>query len=200
VASYVAASKLNPRWSQPYRGRAAALTAAGEPAKAIEALEAGLAATSNAADIALDLGAAYDRGGRWNDAIALAERMLERNPGDVRFANNLAMLLANHRSDAASLERAATLAEQFKDSPNAAFLDTYGWVLFRRGKYAEAVAVLQKAADQVPEVAELRYHLGMAQYKAGMREQARANLKRATTGGQSYFGLDEARSVLAQLN
>jgi Flp pilus assembly protein TadD len=199
VPSYVAASKLAPRWSQPYRGRATALEAGGQSAQAIEALEAGLAATDYSLDIAFDLGAMYERTGRADDAIALFEKVSQRNPNDPRATNNLAMLLANHRSDAASLERASSLAAQFKDSDNAALLDTYGWVLYRRGQFTEAVTVLQKAADKMPQAAELRYHLGMAQLKAGMKEDARSNLQKAVEAGQSFVGLDEARSALAGL-
>ena len=83
-----------------------------------------------------------------DDAIAVYEGMLERDPNNLVAANNLAMLLANNRTDAASLERAEKLTEQFAKTDNPAFLDTYGWVLYKRGRYAEAVAVLEKAVAQ----------------------------------------------------
>jgi cellulose synthase operon protein C len=79
--------------------------------------------------------------------------------GEDGAANNLAMLLVTHRNDTKSLQRAATLAERFATSEVPGLIDTYGWVKFKRGEYAEAVRRLQRAVDKAPESPELRYHL-----------------------------------------
>jgi len=59
---------------------------------------------------------------------------LEQRPDDIVVTNNLAMLLATHRGDPASLARAGMLAERFAGSDNPAFLDTYGGGLYRLGR------------------------------------------------------------------
>jgi len=109
------------------------------------------------------------------------------------------MLIATHRSDSASLERAEKLTERFANSDNPAFLDTYGWVLYKRGRYAEAIVPLEKAVAKVPQSQELRYHLGMAQMKAGRVADARKSLETAVQGEQVYPGIEEAREVLKGL-
>jgi Flp pilus assembly protein TadD len=55
---------------------------------------------------------------------------------------------------------------------NMAYRDSLGWVLFRQGKYAEAVAELEKAAaDKKPDGAVLD-HLGDAYQKADRHDKA----------------------------
>ena len=55
---------------------------------------------------------------------------------------------------------------------NMAYRDSLGWVLFRLGKYAEAVAELEKAAaDKKPDGAVLD-HLGDAYQKANRQDKA----------------------------
>jgi Tfp pilus assembly protein PilF len=109
------------------------------------------------------------------------------------------MLLVTTRSDAASLDRAAQIAEPFSKSENPAFLDTWGWVQYKRGRYAEAVAALEAAVARAPDAQEIRYHLGMAQLKAGKSAEARKNLEAAVQGDPTYLGADEARAALKGL-
>ena len=52
------------------------------------------------------------------------------------------------------------------NDPN--YLDTKGWVLFRAGKFDEAVTLLQTASAAQPENAEIRDHLDQAR-KASVR-------------------------------
>jgi tetratricopeptide (TPR) repeat protein len=196
-ASYGAAAKLQPTWPQPYRGQAGALVAAGKTDRAIEVLKGALGTTGNSSEIAVDLGALYTNVGRTDDAIAVYERVLQRDPNNLVVANNLAMLLVSNRGDAASLERAGKLTERFANSDNPAFLDTHGWVLYKLGRYLDAIVPLARAVARAPQAQEIRYHLGMAQLKAGKAADARKSLEDAVNGDQDYPGKDEARSALA---
>jgi predicted Zn-dependent protease len=109
------------------------------------------------------------------------------------------MLLVTYRSDQASLDRARALTNRFASSRNAQFLDTRGWVLYKRGEYADAVSALQKAVDQSPQAPELRYHLAMAQLKSGARDAARSNLEQSLKSNGGFSGTDEAKKTLASL-
>jgi Flp pilus assembly protein TadD len=71
--------------------------------------------------------------------------------------------------------------------------------LFRIGRNDEALVVLASATEKAPESPELRYHLGMAQLKAGQQDEARANLKLAVASDRSFRGIDGARAALATL-
>jgi tetratricopeptide (TPR) repeat protein len=62
--------------------------------------------------------------------------------------------------------------------------DSYGWLLYRQGKYQEAVTVLTKALDSVPaslevegSLQEMYYHLGAAYHRVGRYAEARKMLE-----------------------
>ncbi|MDB6092159.1 MAG: uncharacterized protein JWN85_4943 [Gammaproteobacteria bacterium] len=141
------------------------------------------------------------KGNGIDEAIARYDALYKSDPRVQQVAaNNLAMLLVTYKTDQVSLDRARDLTSSFGTSKNSAFLDTSGWVHFKRREYRDAVAVLERAADRSPDSKVIRYHLGMAQLQVGEREQARTNLERALSGSATFTGSDEARVVLASLN
>jgi predicted Zn-dependent protease len=145
-----------------------------------------------------ELAALYERMGRTDDAIQQYEQLYAKNPASVVAANNLAMMLVTYRSDPKSFERAAVLSQPFANADNAALLDTYGWVLFKQGKTAEAVVVLQRAVGRAPDSPSLLYHLGMAQLAAGQEGPGRKNIESAIASNALFPGLEEARAVLTR--
>ncbi len=197
--SFAQASERAPGDFRPYQGLASAELAQGRRDAAIAILERGATATGGAPQIVTDLATLLEQAGRPDAAITRYETLLAGDPRNDVAANNLAMLLVTYRKDAGSLARATALAARFKDSTNPALLDTYGWVLHANGHHDDAVAVLQKAVDQAPNVPILQYHLGMAQFEAGQQEEARASLQAALTGQPQYNGVQEARAALAGL-
>jgi tetratricopeptide (TPR) repeat protein len=200
ATSYERATKIQPAWVQAYRGQASALVAAGQVERAIEVLGNALAPTGDALIILADLSALNAKAGRPDEAIRALEDALARAPNDMLVANNLAMLLANHRAgDPRSMERAISLASRFADSQDPILLDTYGWVLHRAGRSAEAVPLLQKAVAQAPQVSEYQYHLGMALLVSGDRAAARTLLEAAVRDGGQFEGAAEARKALGGL-
>ncbi len=114
-------------------------------------------------------------------------------------ANNLAMLLVTYKTDRASLDRARDLAAGFVSSNDGGLLDTNGWVHFKRSENAEALPVLQRAAERSPDSKEIRYHLAMAELRAGLTERARDDLQTALSGTAKFSGSEEARAQLAAL-
>jgi predicted Zn-dependent protease len=198
--SFAAAVALAPTDWQAYRGQAVAELARGNVDAAISVFRQGIAATKGAPPLVVDLATLLEQQGRPAEAIAEYEAMLAADPRNDLGANNLAMLLITYRKDEKSLARASELAQRFAKSPNPAFLDTYGWVLYSRGKYAEAVPVLAAAVAKAPQAQVLQYHLGMAQLKLGDRAAARTSLEAAVKGKASYPGVEEARATLASLN
>jgi tetratricopeptide (TPR) repeat protein len=199
LTEFTQATSLSPGWWVPYRGQALANLAASRTEAAVESFQSGLKATNGAISLATDLAALYERIGRPEDAIKVYQSMLENNPQNDLVANNLAMLLVTHRSDAKSLEEARKLADRFAQSEVPAFLNTNGWVKFKSGQFNEAIPPLQRAADNAPESPEMRYQLAMAQYKAGKREDAKKNLEAALARGVKFAGMDDARATLDEL-
>jgi len=109
------------------------------------------------------------------------------------------MLLATHRSDAKSLERAESLSRQFEQSTNPNLLDTYGWVLHKRGRNEEALTVLERVIAQAPGAPSFRYHLAMVQIALDYREKAIANLQLALATGARFEESEQAKAALESL-
>lgn len=187
-----------PQWWVPYRGLAVARLASNDTSGAISALSDGMLKANGAPALATDLATLYERTGKADEAIKVYEDMLARSPSSPPAANNLAMLLVSYRTDAASLDRAQKLAEQLATSTDASFVNTRGWVRYKRGEYHEALPLLQQAVDKAPDSPVLRYNLGMAQLKTGDRDSARRNLEVAVSASKPFAGIDEARAALAE--
>jgi tetratricopeptide (TPR) repeat protein len=196
---FAQASELAPRWWLPYRNLAYAhLQQKGDTALAIAAFKQGIDRTGETPLIA-DLAALYERIKQPNNAIQLYEDLVAREPRSEVGLNNLAMLLVTYRTDAASLDRARTLTASFANSNSPQLLDTHGWVLVQRGQYAEALPILERANALAPDSPIVRYHLAMAQLRAGQTERARDNLQQVLQGKPVFAGVDQARQALASL-
>jgi len=198
VAALGEAARLAPAWWVPYRNLARAKLAQQDVPGGAAQYEAGIRATQEPA-LVVELAQLYVGEGRIDDAIRAYERLNERKPHLELVANNLAMLLVSYRKDPASLDRARDLTAPFANSSVGAFLDTRGWVLFKRGEVSQALPALERAADEAPGSRVILYHLGMAQLQAGQAQQARTSLAAALAGGASFSGNEEARLALAQL-
>jgi spermidine synthase len=95
--------------------------------------------------------------------------MLASQPGNPLAMNALADLLG----EAGELEEAVALAEQAvaAQPENGMILDTYGWILLKRGDAKRALEVLRRADKHLPDHPIVRYHLGAA-YRANGNEAA----------------------------
>ena len=96
-------------------------------------------------------------------AIAIYESLYAQNSSSSVVSNNLASLLAMHRDDQESLDRAHDVARRLRGSDVGEFQDTYGWIAYRRGEYEEAKAHLEYAAKALPGNATVLFHLAMAE-------------------------------------
>jgi tetratricopeptide (TPR) repeat protein len=93
------------------------------------------------------------------DDQALAERelrlILEAQPDDPPANNDLGYMLADQNKNLEEAERlirhalamdgADTTPSPEADQPNAAYIDSLGWVLYRRGQFAAACTELERA-------------------------------------------------------
>jgi Flp pilus assembly protein TadD len=197
--AYELALSRAPKWWLPYRGLANLQFTAKDPDGALALLRKGQAAVDQPEFLGLEIASYFDRAGKIDAAIREYEEILHRNPQTDFAANNLAMLLVEHRTDSTSLDRAKTLTSRFAQSNNLSFLDTYGWVLYKHGETTASVPVLEQVVAKAPKAAEARYHLGMALAKAGNTVKARDNLTRAVDSGAKFSGLEEAKATLEKL-
>jgi tetratricopeptide (TPR) repeat protein len=198
-AAFKAAIDREPKWWLPYRGLATAQMADKKSDAAIATLRDAIAKVDQPQMLQLQLANMFEGAGRADDAIRVYEDQLRKNPQADVAANNLAMLLITYKKDRQSLDQARSLAARFASSPNPEFLDTYGWVLYKRGESAAAVAALRTALSKTPDSPTSLYHLGMAQASAGQADAARDSLMRSLKSGKNFSGMDEAKATLDKL-
>jgi predicted Zn-dependent protease len=83
-------------------------------------------------------------------------------------------------------------AKTLETSPESAtYLDTYGWILFQQGKYAEALEQLEKAVIRDTESAEVTEHYADALFKTGKANEAVEQWKKAKEQGGDALRLDQ---------
>jgi tetratricopeptide (TPR) repeat protein len=188
-----------PDWWIPYRNLGIAKVGAADVPGAIDAYQRGLKLAPTEGVLLAELGSLYQQAGKVDDAVKLYESWVTQDPKSQVAANNLAMLLVSYHSDKASLDRAQVLTAGFANASNGDLLDTAGWVQFKRGEFAQALPVLQRAAALMPQSHEVHYHLGMAELRSGQSSRARTDLESALAGSSRFFGVEDARAALASL-
>lgn len=185
------AIKRNPKAVTTYKLLAGVLAQQGKLAEVPELLKQGLEATGHQPELMLELAEYYNGVNERGAAIEIYTELLEKYPGIDDAANNLAYLLIEFDQSPGHIERAVKLTERFKASKNPAYLDTYGWVLFKSGKPEAAVEVLKQATQMLPENAEFYFHLGEAYYGAGDDNAAKTALQQSLALGQKFGGFPE---------
>jgi len=74
-------------------------------------------------------------------SFELYRSILKKNPEDMIVLNNYAYFLAEQNQDLKEAERMIRIVMN-KEGGNGTYVDTYAWVLYKRGKYKEAEKVL----------------------------------------------------------
>ncbi len=120
-----------------------------------------------------------ERTGDVDGAIAIFEELYAADSNNMVVANNLASLISSNKADAASLDRAYAIARRLRDTEVPPFQDTYGWIAYLRGDYADAISHLEPAARGLPNDPAVQFHLGQAYAATSRKEDARAQFQKA---------------------
>ena len=100
------------------------------------------------------------------------EQALKISPDDPLLLNNYAYFLAEGDRD---LKKALKMAERVMetDGDNPTYIDTYAWVLYKSGKYREALKEMQRIFDNQHERdPELLEHMGYIKKALGKCDEA----------------------------
>lgn len=188
-----------PNWWLPYRGLANVQLAGKDVDSAMDILTKAITRVEQPEHLQMQLAVLMELKGNTDDAIKEYDAVLARDPQLEAAANNLAMALATYKKDQPSLDRAKQLAARFVDSTNPSYMDTYGWVLLKRGEAAASVPVFERVVAQAPGAPIAHYHLGLAQFQIGSTAEARTNLTKAVNSGSKFAGLDDAKATLDKI-
>ncbi|MEK7306362.1 MAG: tetratricopeptide repeat protein, partial [Nitrospirota bacterium] len=77
--------------------------------------------------------------------------------------------------------------------------DTLGWIYYKKGAYLRSISLLKEGTEKLESNPLVRYHLGMAYYKNGDKDQAKKELAASLKQSSNYPGADEAKKVLQEL-
>jgi putative PEP-CTERM system TPR-repeat lipoprotein len=136
--------------------------------------------------------------GDLDGAIAVYEAALAKGPDNMVVLNNLSILYDLKKDGARALDYAARAYKAAPKTP--AIADTYGWMLFKQGKTAEALPLINEAAKGLPDNAEVQYHLAAVLAKNGDEAEATRLLKKAVAGSMPADQKAEAQKLLQQLS
>jgi tetratricopeptide (TPR) repeat protein len=128
-------------------------------------------------------------------AAGQLKTLLEKDPDNPTFNNDLGFIWADHDMNLAESEKMIRKAieterkqkkkanpdlkpEEIKDNPS--YLDSLGWVLYKQKKYKEAKPALQAAVDQEEgQNSEIYDHLADCLLALGEKSEAIAAYKKA---------------------
>ena len=130
------------------------------------------------------LGDTYNRMKNYRLSDENYENALKLQPENSYVLNNYAYYLSLRNEN---LDKAETMSSKSVklDPANAANMDTYGWVLYKLGRYSEAAEWVEKAVAATPSPdADLWEHLGDIYFKLGAIEKAMLQWQNAQKTGK----------------
>src|SRR5690606_18307556 len=118
-----------------------------------------------------NLGDAYHAAGDHAASDKAFEAALRLDRSNGLIMNNYAYYLALREQH---LEKAARMSRQSirLDPENVAYQDTYAWVLYKAGRYAEACKWIEKAIDSFPHSPTFLEHYGDILFQLGEKNEA----------------------------
>lgn len=152
----------------------------------IKSLEKGRKLSANkelTADFDTYIGDTYHILNNFEKAYEAYDRVLRTNPDNIYVLNNYAYYLSLENKD---LDRALQMSSKtIKAEPkNPTYLDTYAWVLYKLGRYDDALKYMNKVFKYEKNPQGINYeHLGDIYYQLGDTKNALKNWKKAKKEG-----------------
>ena len=139
--------------------------------EAMQVLERAIGLSTKDLRALIQLALLYDTQKRYAETDSLYEAALKIDPSNHLVLNNYGYSLADRNLQ---LERALDMARRAVEAQpeNPSYLDTFGWVYFRLGKYADAETYVKKAIEKGEVSAVVHEHLGDIYYMVDQRDLA----------------------------
>jgi tetratricopeptide (TPR) repeat protein len=151
-------------------------------------------------DVMRSLYAALSLADKEDEALALLEKLQQQDPEDESFCNDLGYHLADKGKDLDKAEQLIRKALAARPD-QVAYKDSLGWVLYKKGSFAEAKMIF----DQVADVEDKELHAVILDHAAdnawrlGSRDEAIRLWTRAVEVAKAAKHKDrETKAILAQ--
>ena len=129
-------------------------------------------------EVNFNLAAAYERSDQYLKAEKIFKKLLEQEPDDPVVLNYLGYMYADRGIRLKEAEK--LIARALKISPNnGAYLDSYAWVMYKLGKYNEALEYQIKALEAQGDDAILLEHMGDIYFALNNIQQAQYHWEKA---------------------
>jgi tetratricopeptide (TPR) repeat protein len=125
------------------------------------------------------LGSALERTKEYDSAAVVFERILKIDPNHAQTLNYLGYMWADI---GVNLEKSLMMIEKALelDGDNGAYLDSYGWALYRLGRLEDASKQIEKAISLGDETDPVIFeHLGDVYYGLGQHDKAKEQWQKA---------------------
>jgi len=130
------------------------------------------------------MGDAYYKLNKYDSSDFAYENALKANQNNVEVLNNYSYYIALSNENLDKAETMAKKANMLKPG-NASYLDTYAWVLYKKGKYGDAKIKIDEALKINGYTnATLLEHKGDIEYKLGNTEEAYTFWLKALSAGK----------------
>lgn len=143
------------------------------------------------------LGTLQDRMNLKEDMLDSMKKVIEIEPEHAQALNYIAYTWAEKGMQLDLAEKYARIAVE-KEKEDAYILDTLGWILYKKGRFKEAVKTLNKAHEMQPDSSIIAEHLGDVYSKMNLHEKAQAFFKRAAANEADVVRQEEIKSKLVQ--
>jgi Flp pilus assembly protein TadD len=175
-AQYKKALELNPGYLIARVNLAMLSLKHGEPEDALRLLQDGIKEYPENADLHNGIGIYELRKGKIKEAVNPFRKAIDIQGENPVFYNNLAYAYAESNE---YLNEALKLAKKaLKGDPqNAVFLDTLGWIYFKKGVFDESIVYLSSALEIAPRTEVIRSHLVTVYRWIGQEQKALHLLK-----------------------
>lgn len=137
------------------------------------------------------IGDIYQSDGKLAKSSAAYKKAIKLNPDNILALNNYAYNLSEKGKD---LDRALEMSKRVMELEpgNATYIDTYGWVLYKLGRYDEAKkALMQAVALDTDSSKELLLHYGDVLFALGENYMATVYWNRALKAGYDEEAVQE---------
>jgi len=136
------------------------------------------------------LGDVYTELNRWDDAVESYENALRLDNANHNAMNNYAYYMSVREENLEYAEELALRAIGYEPD-NAAYLDTVGWVYFKKGKYEKAKEYIKSSIETGEASAEVYEHMGDVYSKLGQDSEAVTWWKKALEADSERTYLEE---------